>query len=305
MKDLSNLPTKAPGPERKPVSHWTKAFAGHWMKMYKEAGRDRKPHAIEGSVIRGSWAGKCARRISYSVLGYEETNPPDVASFWRMELGTIAHDYWQATAVEYFGDLAVPERRGSLADGLISLHSDLVLEDTVDGRVLFELKTVGGYKFKLLVGAIGSGQEPDAEHVLQAALGAEAHDADRVVIAYIAQENVNKGWANDLEFDASQKFSCEFEYSREELRPLAEKEIVRLSRIAELAEAGHLAPRFAPLVMPPGARIVDIGKSMWTQRVDGEILATGSLWGGNYCQYCPYMEQCAADFLKEEFSNVD
>ena len=309
MKDLSHLPTEGEGshegiPQVEPTQIMTAKLAEHWMDKYKAAGRDDKPVAIEGTRLRGSWAGMCARRISYYLLGVEETDPPDIAGFWRMELGTITHDYYQALAQDFFDNAVLQvEAVAAFANGNGSVHTDLLLLDPDTGkRIAVEIKTVGGYKHKASLGLVKTSDPPgpDPQHFLQGAVNALAHDADGVVIVYLAQENVNKGWAADKEIHPSQKFSTEWAFEREEWEPFAKKEEARLKEILRLAEEGTLAPRYVPISMPPGSRVVDPSTSSWEHTLDGEVVAVGSLWNGNFCDYCPFQARCIQDLEDEQ-----
>jgi len=284
-----------------PTNEFTARFAEHWMDEYKAAGRMDKPHAIEGSRIRGSWAGKCARQIAYYVNGEEVTNESSIGGFWRMEQGTIAHEYWQGCAESLLGDDCTVEAKANFMGTDGSLHTDLLVESEKYGKIAFELKTINGFGFKVAVGLMKKGEEgPKHDHFLQGALGAYAHEADHLCIAYISQENVNPKWADDA--GLASEFCAEWMYPRETFAPYAEAEIKRFQAILDWVDAGTLPPRSIPGLMPKGARITDIGKSMWTLKDEtGAITDTGTLWGGKYCMYCPFTEKCVADFVEEAF----
>lgn len=304
MKDLSHLPDAEEESNPlavQPTNEFTIAFVNHWREEIDKRGD--KPHATESSRIRGSWSGKCARQIAYHVQGVEPDNPITTAAFWRMEQGNIAHDYWQGAAKSLLGDDAEVESIATFMDGNGSLHTDLIVHSEKYGKVAFELKTVGGYKFKLAVGLVGKEPGPSPDHFLQGAVGAKAHDCDYLVICYISQENVNPKWAADAELHPAMEFSAEWMYPRETFMPYAEQEEKRFEAILTLVDQDDVAsvPRYVPLHMPKGARIVDIGKAMWTKKDGEDIIDTGNVWGGKYCVYCPFNETCAADYLKENF----
>ena len=48
-----------------------------------------------------------------------------------------------------------------------------------------------------------------------------------------------------------------------------------------------------PDEMPPGAEIMNPEKSGWVVERDGQTEQVGTLWNGQYCDYCPYMDLCA------------
>ena len=302
MKDLSDLPTQGPEshegiPQVEPSVTLTGPMAEYWMQRYLDSGRDDKPFAIDGTVVRGSWAGKCARQISYRMLGIEVTNPPDIAAFWRMEMGTITHDYWQAVGENMWGDDFQVEVVATFMDEKGSLHSDALFKHPDFGMILVELKTVGGFKLKASLGLVKSadGPGPSPDHFLQGALGAKAHGADKLMIIYIGQENINKGWAADKELHPAEKFSAEWMYTKEQWFPYGEKEENRLRAISELAKDSTLAPRHIPILMPTGGRITNIKQSSWELKHGEEVTQVGAVWHGNYCLYCPFMERCEAD----------
>lgn len=299
MKDLSHLPTHSSNPDRPfevpPGVEWTSKFVDFWIAEYKRQGRDTLGHAVEGTRLRGSWSGKCARRISYHLLGYEETNPATVAGFWRMEQGTIVHDYWQAAAKKLLGEDCTVEAIATYGDEMGSVHTDLVVQSPKYGKVAFELKTIGGYGFKVALGLFGDEPGPKNDHFLQGAVNAKAHDADMLVIVYISQENVNPSWAADAELHPAMEFAVEWSYPREFWEPYADIEIRRQQHIVGLAENEELAPRSIPHEMPKGSRLEPV-KSTWTLHDDdGAVVDMGKIWGGKYCNYCPFQQQCIDD----------
>ena len=248
--------------------------------------------AVEGTVVRHSWAGMCSRRIAYGISGYEETDPPDLAAYWRFGLGTAVHDMWQPIILKVFEGAEI-EVKSQSNDLLTSGHADAVVE--VDGKkVCLELKTINGWGFKDCVGARGPASGPKYASIVQAALNAYTLGADEMVVVLLSLENLSAremgrlGWV-----ESWRKFCAEWTYGKEEISVIAEAELARLGEIVGLAADGVLAPRSIPdPELPPGAVVTDPNRGAWEVR-DGEvILDVGVTW---HCNYCPMQRQCSDD----------
>lgn len=322
--DLSQLPSAAKQTEGEPpdkTPRFVQLLVEEMARNNAEAGD--KPTAF-GTRIRHSDAGKCARAIAYSAAGIPKSDPMDLAGVWVTSLGTLIHEAWQEALQKAFpGAQIEPKLR---IDGLdASGHADAILDwpcDCIDEaprysnlgpdhdgspdpcsvcddtgtarRILIELKTGGGFAHKLRIGERGLAQGPSHEHKLQAALNADAVNADEVVIAYMATEAISLGAAGRKGLSELERFAGEWSYSREQFEPWAQAEQKRLQGILDLLDKGELAARKVPNPeMPPGAEIVDVASSRWELRQAGKIVDTGSMWGGQFCSYCPYHSTCA------------
>lgn len=287
-KTVSQVKKQAVDPDESP--RFAPLLAEAWAA---EAATGDREMAVEGTVVRHSWAGMCARRIAYGISGYEETDPPDLAAYWRFGLGTAVHDMWQPIFVKVFGETADVEVKCQSNDLLTSGHADaFVLVD--DKRVVLELKTINGWGFKSSVGARGPAEGPKYASIVQAALNAHTLDADEMVVVLLSLENLSAREMDRLGWVESwRKFCAEWTYGREEIDVIATAELTRLGEIVGLAADGVLAPRSIPdPQLPPGAIVTNPVKGAWEVR-DGEIiLDVGVTW---HCNYCPMQRQCCDD----------
>lgn len=289
-RDLSALPKDAknkqgcpPDPEPRFVHLLVEAM----QAANDEAGP--KPTAF-GTRIRHSDAGKCARAIAFKALGYEG-EPMDPAGVWVTSLGTMIHERWQESLRAIYPDAEVePKLR---IDGLdASGHADAVV--VVDGkRVLVELKTTGGFSWKMKIGDRGVPEGPDYSHVLQAALNGVAVDADEIVIAYMATESISIPAArrSRAKLTPLTRFCAEWTFPREEFEQLAAAERARLQGILDLVDNGELPKRIIPSPeLPRGHEFVDPMAGRWEVRSDVGIEDTGTYFA---CDYCAFQKVCA------------
>lgn len=318
QKDLSELPKSH---EREGLTPDPEPRFGHLLAQ-KWVNEDNGKPTATGTRYRFSDAAKCARYLSFTAAGFEP-EPFDAPGMHVMKIGTWLHEQWQEVVQERYPGATV-EGVGDL--DITSGHYDLLVQvggcercwwrrnngeedglscfDDCDGNprlVLAELKTTGGFSFKMMVGERGAAQGPRTGYIVQSALNARAHDADEVVIVVMATEAISKGAAERKGFDEFGRFIAEWTFERDEIDHYADEEISRLEAIDALVSDGKLAPRHVPYEMPPGARIVDLDKSMWTLTDDeGNVLDTGQVMGGNLCAfYCAQAKNC------EKFSDPD
>jgi len=158
--------------------------------------------------------------------------------------------------------------------------------------VCIELKTIGGFGFKMAVGERGAAQGPKREHQIQAALNGKAVDADEVVIGYLSKEAISVGAAARKKISELGRFCAEWSMTREQYLPLAEAEEKRVLRILELVDGGQLPARVFPSPeLPAGHRIVDPSTGRWEVRnEDDQVVDTGTFWACN--GYCKYQTLC-------------
>lgn len=275
---------------------WAHLLAEKWHRENEEAGE--RPHAIEGTRFRHSDAGGCARKIAYKAAGFERTNPMDITGSWNTRLGTLIHDAWQEALVEAYPSAVIELASQVFEDGSGSM--DALVREQYDGgtgqpevwTTSIELKTQGGTPFKYAIGKARRGMEPEGpkhEHIIQGALNALAHNADELVIAYLAKETLSQNYDDVADLS---KFCAEWTLTREQYQPIARLEIERVEGILRLLDdEGLLAARKAPGF--PG-EIVDLPRSRWEKRDQtGNLLDTGSVWGGSYCSgYCSHYDLC-------------
>lgn len=297
-RDLSDLPPAGLAPD--PSPRFVGVLADQWAEENYLA--DDKPTA-NGTPFRHSDAGKCARAISYTAAGIPKSDPMDITGVWNTRLGTLIHDEWQAALQARWPGAEVEVTCSMVgADG--SGHVDAVIrtyvpsdfaggDGTIDRTIAYELKTVGGRKFKGAVGALRKGtpaEGPDTGHLLQAAVNGRAVDADEVIVGYLAKECISKNEAKRFGItDDVGRFAAEWTFTREQYEPLADLEAERVDGILALVADGKLAARKLP-DMPPGAEVTDPSSGEWVQRIDGEVAEVGSTF---WCAYCPFQTLCA------------
>lgn len=273
-----------------------------------------KPVAM-GTPFRFSDAGKCARYLSMKAAGIPTSDPMDLAGHHVTNVGTLVHEAWQAAVANVYPGAhfelkgAVGDLTSGSCDGLVDLDCSACGGDghergenapclPCDGkgsrRILLELKTTGGFAYKMMIGERGAAEGPRTGAIIQTALNARAHDADEAVICVLSNEAISKGAAERKGFSETLRFGAEWTFTRAQLEAEADREVKRLESIRELVEAGKLAPRHWPHEMPAGARIVDVDKSRWELRDGEDIVDTGAVWGGQGCTYCSMKTACAA-----------
>lgn len=291
--DLSALPAAQASAEGEPPDEhprFVHLLVEQLARDNEQAGA--KPTAY-ATRIRHSDAGKCARAIAYSAAGIPRSDPMDLAGTWVTSLGTLIHEAWQAALQAVYPDSTVePKLKVPGLDA--SGHADAVVNLEDGRRLLYELKTCGGFGYKLKVGERGLAQGPSYEHKAQAALNALAVDADEMVIGYMATEAISKAIAERKHLSEWTHFCAEWTYTREQFEPWALAERGRMLGILDLLDQGVLAARKVPSPeVPSGAEIVDPSTSRWqVTSADGTILDTGALWGGQFCSYCSYQSLC-------------
>lgn len=295
---MNNAPTSTPlfGP----------MLLDYWNQKYEEAGRDKRPMSIEGARFRHSWAGMCARRIQYEIQRHEDIREFDIAvepaaDRWRMEMGTLVHDYWQAALQHCLPDATIEHVTGFEFDTYSTAgHGDALIRHPKLGTVCVELKTRNGFGYKQDIGANKSlvPEGPSHNAKIQGALNALHEDADLLVILHISLEAIGP---NQMPPDKKDKYNpmritAEWWYTPEEYEPWARHELLRAKHIVEMTDKNVLAPRSVPEIMPKGARIVDPVKSEWILFDDDNVaVQRGLLWNQRYCTYCKFQDVCLSD----------
>lgn len=291
--DHSDLPRAKLGNRPDPRPRFGAMLARAWATM--DEPEWERPMAIDGTRLRVSWAGKCARDIGYRATGVAPSNPMTLSGHWRTGLGRIVHTEMQQVFTAAFGEDCEVEKLADLrpfdVDGSGHMDVFLVTKPEVGGakRIVIEVKTVGGFKFKKQVGNRGVAEGPATTAVHQGALYALSADADELILISISLEcmserEVAKLGLPDDEADIA-KFVAEWTLDRAGYTAIAEQELGRLRWIQEILDAGELPPRYIPFEMPPQARIVNPRTGAWTLTVDGKVIEAGDTWMCNYCDY--------------------
>lgn len=290
VKAIHDLP-KASKP-----SGWTPDPDPRFAPLLSEALREAsvpKP-VVGGAPFRFSDAGKCARALSLKAIGAPR-EPMDLAGHHVTNLGTLVHEAWQAALVERYGDRVQLEAAGTIDadDELLAGGScDALLTEDDGSTTLLELKTTGGFSYKLAVGERGDAQGPRETALWQTALNARAHGADRAVIVVLSTEAISKGAAERKGFTEVGRFGAEWTIEREQLDSLADREVARLEAIRDLLAQHRLAPRHIPDHMPSGARVVDVDHAKggrWELRDDEDVIDSGTVF---WCNYCDMRDAC-------------
>lgn len=140
---------------------------------------------VGGARLRASWAGKCARQVSYLVEGVKQ-QPVAASSRIAFAVGDGVHALVQhALGLMYplghaeepallcaHDDYAHPCAPGPPDGGtLIGCHADFATGETV-----WEIKTVQTFGFR---------QGPQAHHLVQAGLSALALDVPTIELVYV------------------------------------------------------------------------------------------------------------------------
>lgn len=321
IKDLSHLPrpqTTTAGEPPDPEPRFVHLLVEKMAAANKAAGPKPTAH---GTRTRHSDAGKCARAIGYRAAGVPESDPMDLPGVWVTSLGTIIHEAWQEALREQYPDAVIepklqidgfdgsghadaeivtyrPLTDAEMADVLAHAPMDVVHSacmsdgDDIEHRIMVELKTMGGFAYKMKVGARGAAEGPSFEHKMQGALNAVAKDCDELVLSYIATEAISKGIADKKGFTELGRFCAEWSYTRDEFEPWAHAEQARLQGILDLLDNGQLPARKIPNPeLPKGSEITDPATGRWEQRSkSGDLLDTGTWWA---CDYCPWKSTCS------------
>lgn len=237
-------------------------------------------HAYD-TLVRHSDAGNCARRIGLKAAGYTASEQIDAAGIWVMELGSRIHEWVQEMIADQYGPLATIEARVKFDDLSSSGHCDALIQ-LPNRRILYELKTKGGFAFDKAIGLDRKGYKmrdkpegPGTGAKLQAALNALAADADEVIIGVIALEAVSKQLAEKVNFGDEQRFLAEWHYPRSEWEPWAVAEKKRLAHLLAVVADDRLPDRYA------------IDDNMHVEKLDPN--AQRPSWK---CVYCSYQELC-------------
>lgn len=323
-RSIADLPDPDRPQGRKPDAE--PRFVHLLVEQWRDAERENgpKPKASRKARFRHSDAGKCSRAIAYAALDVERTNPMDLSGYWNTGLGTIIHERWQEAVSAMFPD-AVMEPRVLLGSGAGHIDAvvpvlgacvlcggdggdpDVALGEQIDGlalncphcngsgeatrKVVIELKSSGGFAYKMAVGERGQAQGPKFEHITQGALNAKAEDADELVIAYLSKEAISVNIARSKGFSEVDRFAAEWTFTRDEYMPYADAEVERIDGILALLDDGKLPARKIPdPEVPAGAVITDPSSGQWMVKdEEGMVFDAGSWWA---CSYCAWQDVC-------------
>jgi len=237
----------------------------------------KRPKAFD-TMFRASDAGKCARQMGFASLGYDETEPPDLAGEWVMALGIRIHEMWQDALLgdpDLDSQIELAVRFGDLSSG----HLDALVTTPEGIKICDELKTMGSFGFDKAVGLMRknwSRKEPEGPRlsaILQGSLNALAAGADVLVIGVIGLEAMSKGYAEKVGASDLDRIMGEWHYSRAEFEPLALSELSRLEEVKGWLDQEILPPRWG---------LDDTGRSKEFNPESDQFP----------CSYCGYKSMC-------------
>lgn len=157
-----------------------------------------------------------------------------------------------------------------------------------------EVKTINGFSFKMIATDFkGAAQGPRWAHVLQGGLGALALGVPDLFVGYLSLENISADMAKSFSDDETGRFTAEWHFDVETLRPALEEEVRRIKRIISLVEAGVVPAReIHDPELPTGAIIVDPEhRGRWQVTQDAKVVQSGTTW---FCGYCSHRDTCVA-----------
>src|SRR5262252_8032154 len=258
-------------------------IVGAWARSPEVANSRNREMAVPGRRVRASWAGiPCDLAIRY------------LADEYRLMIGTLVHDMMEKHLPEVFPlsqfevkvDLIDIGLDGSATIDILLSEPDLNMTEV--RRTLIELKTVGGYQFKIMAAPFRGGpMGPRLGAVHQAALSAEALKVDKMVVGYLSTELISEDLARKMGVDQIGRFTAEWHYGPDEIKVLAREARNRFLTILAEADAGVMTdPRIwdneiagAGLVIPQASGVVRVGQEVVKRE-----------WWG--CDYCRHKSHC-------------
>ena len=302
QNNISDLPTASVDNGVPPVAdpEIGVALAQAWFDQYVDDGNADKARVLPELPYRASYASKrCNRQLYYALAGTPESEPLGIASAWTMGLGTMVHEHFQAKYLEMFPDAMVEPVGDLRVMGIAgSGHADLVVTDKDTGeRTLVELKTTGGFSFKMMATTFkGAPQGPRFGYLLQSAMMAKALDCDKVIIVLLSLEPVSASLAEQYSEHEAGRFVAEWHYSIEELEDLIDDERIRVSSILNHVDTDRLPSRtIVDPEFPVGATVTAplASRAPWVVHDEqNNIVDSGQYWG---CAYCSFRTKCHED----------
>ena len=275
-------------------------LAQKWKELDDEEG-DR-PHAVEGTRIRHSWAAKCSRAMWYRIMGYEPSEGLDLAAHWTFGIGRKLHEEFQQALTDRFADdpgvkveheveIHIPrvDSSGHVDTEITELDPE---PDSPNGHFLtsIEIKTINGWGYKKAVGGLKYPADgPRWSAVVQGAINASASEADQMMIIYLPLESISKGQAERYGLDESLRHGAQWTYSPSEFNKIADDELDRWAWILKCAEEERMPPRWIPDPYLPDRSMVTDPSTGATVNPEG---ATAKTW---MCDYCEFQTRCKGD----------
>lgn len=313
VADLSQLPRAERGnggnlPDPNP--RFGPLIASAWYDAYLES--ERSAPAAVSTAYRHSYAfARCDRQLAYLLSGVERTDADTIADQYRMFLGQLGHEEWQAALGRTLDNVAFEVTVVSeIGEG----HADAVvyagMTEGADGQREFygveevlELKTINGFGFKKATGMMGEAEGPKQHHMIQAALNARALGAPQARVVYLSMElasdqQVRKILGRPLgDGEEWRKFTAEWVLDELTIERYARAEIKRVQALVDEMtpdrDADAISRRLRTAEVPRGAVVADPSRGAWVVNDDdGNVIDAGSTW---LCSYCGHRSRCIGD----------
>ncbi len=187
--------------------------------------KDRGEHVshVDYPHAYASEAGSCRRRVAFRVAGFDRTEPMDIHGKVATRMGTDLHDVVQRA----LGDIVETEVPWELPEWSVTGRADIIGK-----KVVGEIKSMHSYPFEMAVHGKRGGEPegPKMEHLLQAAMSAEALNKDQVRLIY-----VNK--AKTAKTSTFAQWTVPYD---DELREATHKELLALRRAVNFVVDGEM-----------------------------------------------------------------
>jgi hypothetical protein len=278
------------GPKEEIKYMYAEVLAKAWKEINER--KEELEHSVEGTSMRHSMSGKCARQIYYYLSKEPISNPFDLPAIWVMGLGTRIHEWWQE-ALRAAYPTAQVEVTVHIPDADSSGHVDATIVEDEEGEpfvTCLELKSINGFGFKKMA---ENGDPPRHSDMVQCCVNAYGIQADKAVLIYLAAECVSRGRAKQKGLSEHERFMKEYIFDKETIEKVAIKEIMRWDAIRKM---GDNTPRKIPdPEYPAGAAVADPST--------GKLSLNGSISGYAWqCGYCAYQDKCCEDMRQEKIS---
>lgn len=239
--------------------------------------------------LGASKLGGCARELSYMLSGVTpDSTPSDPESIdsgdyatWAAGVGTLVHTACYVSAADHGYEHEVSFELGE--PWRIESDADLVSWDRSE---VGDIKTMSASKFSWAV----RNSSPYYKHVIQVGVGMKSLGLDHGRVAYLCRDRApGAAWR------------AEFTFTADEIEPWLDQALRTIQRVRELGGDGELAPRWAPMEMPVGARIVSVptlpgGYAHWElEKEDGEC----ELGRNKICTFCDFKQSCGEQLDNE------
>jgi len=307
-KNLEDLPYVRPRGAHAPLAETMvmNQLADAWWAEYQAGENFTRDRAIPELPLRASdISTRCDRALFYKLVEAVKTNPSDAASVWRMRLGQLIHTEVETSMSKIFPSLHDAEGRkhGWWAEETVDLqpagfpgsaHGDNVYYIHGEPKIVMELKSQGGFAFKMMTTTFkGEPDGPRWDHKMQAAMVAVALGAPQFMVCYIAMESTSPDLAAKMGMTAAGRFTAEWIYETADWREAVAAEAARQRRVLELARS-FITPERTLQDEDHGVVLIDNPKRGNWNRLDrnGNIDKSGTTW---QCGYCDFRDRCIDD----------